>query len=626
MADMAVRRRRPARSAAEGEPTGGGAEKAGGSAPPAPEHLAATDGIRAVASVLIALFHGRWWLAQLVRDHEAVATPSSWLLGSLYVVVDVFLALSGYLTARSLLKAPEAAPILAPLRSRAWRVLPPLCVVMAAAAALFWGDRTWPRSYTRSEVNQHYAEAFVPGKEWQTTALASWPAHLVHLSSLVPVGGFLMHGWSVAVQYLCWLLSPVFCRACGLGRGSRLPWLVAALAAVHAALRAWMWTRLATFGAPSPLAKYLQFSFYVSAPARALAFVLGAGVAWMVRRRPGAVRWLRSGAPGALAVRAAGWSCLAASVAVNVVWEHWRGHPGGGGDGADQAAVYVLLHPGGALTSVGWTWLLLAVVADVPLLGAAPDRPADAEPRPGSAAPAATPLTRCLSSRLFAPLSRASYWLYLLHPVLFSVLLPRPHALMPASRLRIPVPVGYGLATTHASYAAASGHPLHPASSPSAAAVTLPSAQQGWVPAEQSHWLVAEAARRGLQEGPPLLAWASAADWAAVLAAAVAASALLAVGLEAAVERPAAALLRRLWAASPAPAWASAGLLDTYHGILILVLPVAHALAHAVWLTQISGDVEPALVDDLRASLANATRHAQAEAVAHAARWRGAVG
>jgi len=636
-------RRRPARAAAEETSPADGLQPspaARGRPPPRtgpadgvpPERLEAMNGLRTVASILIAMFHGRWWLSQLMREHEMFSAPGAWWLASFYVVVDVFLAITGYLTARSLLLGKDGG-FFESMRGRFWRIMPPLAFVLAVAAACFWGNRTWPRAYTRNEVDQQLAEAVDPGREWQGTNLGAWWTHLVHMCSLAPVGGFLIHGWSIAVQFLWWALFPLAFRTLSLGKGVRLPAAVGVFAVCHAALRGWMWWRLAQFESATALGRYLMFSFYVSAPARSLALGLGALAAWVALRRPALLVWLRGPSRAALASRLVGWALVALSLGLNCIWEFTFGMPAGAGRGWLQGCFYVLGQPGGSLTALAWVWVVVAAVADVPLIGSAygpgpaspppplPPPLPQGVPPPRSSAPPASSLTRCMAWRGFSALGRASYWLYLVHPVVFAVALPAAHFLMPASSLRLPVPSRHGLASMAAGLGAVSARAAMPL--PVLQMRGVPGSQIGWAHPAQVHWLAELAADRGLSEGEPLSPGARGAGLAAAMVLCVGLSALLAVGLEAAVERPCAALAKRVLAAAPAVDTVLGHAVDCYSAALALALPVAHGAVNIIWLTSITPESEAETMGAMADAVAAETVKRASEIAAERLAWMG---
>lgn len=601
-------------------------------------HLGAVDGLRALACLLIAGFHAQWWMAQLVRDQEATETHVSLILGGTFIVVDIFFAITGFLTARSLFRHSIVLTSVfdvcdrssaccsgwyANTRRRFWRIMPPLAVVLGAAAVAFGPhDQTWPRVYLRSETNQAISELFAPSLEYQGGGLAWWWTHLVHVSSLAPVGGFLMHGWSLSVQYLWFLTFPAVWAVLGLSKGSRLAWFVGLCAVGHAAMRLWMWQTLAAYPLPSPMAKFAQFSFYTSAAARIFPCALGAAVAWLLERELATVHWLRHDVgAAATATRVLATSSVIVVGGLNVVWEHTHGHPGGGGPAWQQGAAYTLCHPGGLLTAVAMAWLLLAAVADVPLLW--PPH-ASSVSRKSDTVASSVPLsmfTRAMLWRAWLPLSAASYWFYLLHPAVFSLAMPRPHFLLPVSQARVPVPPGYGLAVTPADYSMQlqPRSPLHPHSVPTIAAVTNAGLQAGWVPPYQAHWLVDEAVRAGLAEAPRVSQLARLTDMGAVMGGLVLVSALLALGLRSALELPSGRAVRA------APAWllgAVSWAVDAYHGVLLVALPLAHVSVNAVWLLFLNAAAEAGTERALRAAGQNASIAALAEHSAYDLRWR----
>jgi peptidoglycan/LPS O-acetylase OafA/YrhL len=562
---MELRRRRSSRAKRVPVDPEGGAEPLPqpGAEPLAesPGSLRGIDSLRVACSLAIAVFHSQWWLSMFLRDQEAVRTPGQWVASSLYFVVDAFFVLTGFLSARSLLSEPSSDDswtqrFAVPLRKRFWRIMPPYTLTILVALWLFWGDRTWPRAYMRSEVNQVLSETFTPGMEWQGTSIQSWWTHLVHLSGLAPVGGFLVHAWSIGIQYLFWLWAPVLWNCLGLSRGNRVPLAFAGWTVLHAAIRWGMWSKLSQFSEPTAMCKYLHFSFYTSIFARSYAIGCGALLAWLHKR----------GATCPPLLHLAGGAALTAVFVANIFWEHAFGHPEQV-PGWYQPWFYVLGKPGSLLSSLASSWLVWVFLS-------APDPPV-----------------------AVSQLAQSSYWFYLIHPVVYVLLFSRPHALLPSSSLALPVPTGYGLGVSHRDYNILNASsPLSPWSSPSIDAVTDASKQAGWIPPEQHHWL---------SQAKPHHTTASVSGsefWLSTVTA-IAVASLLALSLERSVEQTATAVFRRVYSSWPLLVPVIDTLVDAYNVALLVLLPLIHMGVHIVWFLSVHPDMERSSMAELQASL-----------------------
>lgn len=590
--------------------------------------LGSLDGLRAAAALAIAAFHGVCWAVMLLRNQESRRMLGAWGGASLYIVVDLFLALTGFLAALPLLKpkpspAPRGAPSrpkeesflacleccglrLAPLRRKFWRIMPPYMLVLGMGALLFHDNKQWPRSYTKSEGLQRLSELFGPGNDWMEASLPTAAANLLHLNSIIPYGGFLIHTWSLGVQYLFWVTFPTVWHVLGLGKGTRLPALALVMTFAHGAFRILCWAKLRTFGGPTDASGFLHFSFYVSFGARCLPMVYGALAAWVLYRAPALVRSLRANT-------AVGWTCRVCGIVFtamgltgNALWESSFGHPEEHG-GLHQALFYLLSKPGGTLCAAALAWWILAAVADIPVLLPASDRPAEpiaaegcrGAPSPGSE-PGSEPeswLTRVMSKDAWKPISAASYWLYLIHPIVYTIGMSAPHFAMPPSELRLPVPHGYGLAIPkEATTFEGMGHPLSAASMPTVAAVTNASVPMGWVPWEVDHWLARVASERGLEAKPHLdIIDLSVGGWLAI-ALGIWVSFLIAYGLTNLVEPWARRQLRLLWAACGCLGRVLDGVVDVYSFALFIALPILHVAVNGLWFLAVWPEDEEAII------------------------------
>jgi peptidoglycan/LPS O-acetylase OafA/YrhL len=568
---------------------------------------------------MIAAFHGICWVVIVIRDQERHVMFGSWAAASMYVVVDLFLVLTGFLAMRSAIGSKQRGRAVSPsvcawmgldlgsMRGKFWRLMPPYVTTMIGAMILFAGDRTWPSMYTRSEWSQRIGQLFGPGNDWQGASLGSAGANLLHLNSLVPYAGFLIHTWSLAIQYVWLLVVPSGVLAAHAAKPTARGALSVALwsAAATAVMRGVMWTKLSTFGGATDLSGYVHFSFYCALGARLLPLMLGAAIAILLAD-PEGWKAVRASLVGAAwqgwAVRVSMLLCCIGTFAGNTFWEYVFGHPEEH-SGVHQLLFYVVFKPGGVASSLVFAWLVLVAVGNLPLLLHAP---ADA-----ASATKQTWFVAALSHPVWKQPSRASYWLYLVHPVVFAATFAVPHLLMPASQLRLPVPLGYGLAIPRAALTLENAsHPLSPWSCPSVQATCDPSAQRAFLPREQEHWLLHHAAETGLAQADALTGVQLAVSaWGSVVIGLVI-SFSLAYGLEAFVERPASKWLKSSWRAFPAVAGAVDWLVDWYNAWLFATLPLCHAVMHLVWLFAIDPTQETAMLDNLKAGIANSSQMA----------------
>lgn len=616
--------------------------------------LGSLDGLRAAAALFIAAFHGVCWAVMLLRNQESRRMLGAWGGASLYIVVDLFLALTGFLAALPLLKPkssssrsaasrPKETSFLscleccglrfAPLRRKFWRIMPPYMVALAMGAIAFHDNKQWPRSYTKSEGLQRLSELFGPGNDWMEASLPTAMSNLLHLNSIIPYGGFFIHTWSLGVQYLFWVTFPTIWHVLGLGKGARLPALALLMTVAHGAFRIACWAKLRTFGGPTDASGFLHFSFYVSVGARCLPMVYGALVVWVLYRAPDLVRSLRGNS-------AFGWTCRICGIIFtvmgltgNALWESNFGHPEEHG-GLHQALFYLLSKPGGTLCAAALAWWILAAVADIPILLPVSDE-APAAPRtkegsvhdsPSSSAAAAPEswLTSFMSRDAWKPISAASYWLYLIHPIVYTIGMSAPHFTMPPSELRLPAPHGYGLAIPkEATTFEGMDHPLSAASMPTVAAVTNASAPMGWVPWEVDHWLARVASERGLEAKPHLdIVELSVGGWLAI-ALGVWLSFLAAYGLTNCLEPWATRQLRSIWGACGCVGRVLDGAVDVYSLAMFISLPALHVAVNGLWFFAVWPEDEGAIVTRFAAEAQGRANEARPLRAQEELTWRG---
>ncbi len=162
-----------------------GSAAAGSGAPSAGGHVRALDGIRAVAVVLVLLFHLR------------LPGFSSGFLG-----VDIFFVLSGFLITTLLLTEHERTGRISLSEfwaRRARRLLPALVILLLVVAAVTWAQGTFTE------------RASIRGDLLATTGyVANW--HLINTSSYfadIGIDSPLQHTWSLAIEEQFYLLWPL---------------------------------------------------------------------------------------------------------------------------------------------------------------------------------------------------------------------------------------------------------------------------------------------------------------------------------------------------------------------------------------------------------------------------------
>jgi peptidoglycan/LPS O-acetylase OafA/YrhL len=159
---------------------------------PAPAgHQDALDGLRAVAALLVLLFH----TASITGRFRNGYTPADWLLSRAEVAVPIFFTLSGLLLfrpwARSALEAVPGPRTLTYLWKRATRILPAYWLVVVAAMFLYAGSRlgdprTWIEYLTLTFIYDPHAQGLNGlDQMWSLAVEVSWYL-------LLPITGMLL--------------------------------------------------------------------------------------------------------------------------------------------------------------------------------------------------------------------------------------------------------------------------------------------------------------------------------------------------------------------------------------------------------------------------------------------------
>jgi peptidoglycan/LPS O-acetylase OafA/YrhL len=234
--------------------------------PPAAPHspgliqtrIAALDGVRGFAILLIIGFH--YYVIDGQFTKGSIAGYASSLLRLSWTGIDFFFVLSGFLIGGILLEAQDSPSYYQAFYiRRACRILP-LYLVIVTLHVL-----------TKSHLPQ-LGEP-VPAYVYTTLTQNIWVAVGGKLTSF-----WLLVTWTIATEEQFYLIAPAMIRKLS---KSRLP-LVVALSVVFALL-----LRIVLFAASGLDPR----STLVLMPARADAFMLGIGAAWLVRDERGA-RWL----------------------------------------------------------------------------------------------------------------------------------------------------------------------------------------------------------------------------------------------------------------------------------------------------------------------------------------------
>jgi len=222
--------------------------------------IAALDGVRGFAILLIIFFH----YYQIDGEFERGSIPA-YVLGLTRLTwtgIDFFFVLSGFLIGGILLEARDSPNYYRTFYiRRAYRILPLYGVIIA----LYWLTTPFLPSTGKPPV---------PSYTYLTLTQNIWVA----LGGKLAVSFWLLVTWTIATEEQFYLVAPAMIRKIS---ARRLPLLVAAAIVCALMLRLVLYNS-SLFDPRATL---------VLMPARADAFMLGIGSAWLVRDPRGA-RWL----------------------------------------------------------------------------------------------------------------------------------------------------------------------------------------------------------------------------------------------------------------------------------------------------------------------------------------------
>lgn len=366
-----------------------------------------------------------------------------------YIAVDGFLALTGFLSMWSILTSAHSTAILYGstssffrawwewMRRRWWRIMPALLLNLAIHCTLF-AKGTFPLAYVRNVDTRAMLARMMVDEEDPYIAAgmcsglcnAAW-GPLLHVANYMPWGGTQIWLWSLSVQFSVYLWVPLVARVAQAQHFRRLLAACAALYALHALVLTVGNVQLAHAGDGALFKDFLQFFYYANTWCRLPPVLAGALLGWL------AACWQaqRGQCKGAAILKVGGSTRLAA---VSLVQEWVASTPA-------KLALAAVALPSLAYTAVrsfgsGHAYSLVeALCLNAGSIGAAVTW---AVILAFVLLPGAWPAW--VHARLQTPwllhLANFTYEAYLVHPVVFQLLLSSPYLMMPASEVPIPAP------------------------------------------------------------------------------------------------------------------------------------------------------------------------------------------
>ena len=455
-------------------------------------HTTALDGLRSIANLWIIAFHSLCFMINWMCRHEfqAIAkvtwscwhfphcgsnphccapspapptAQSQWLLSIGYLVVDAFLVLTGFLLGLQFMRKAAKASVALSKRaadgdSRAsalertsaasdeqagccsrhegsWyrrfvRIMPPIALALVLHCLVLFPGCAYNLGSIRNDSRASFARFMAEDASCATNGCELWWTHLLHLQSIAPYGGTLIHTWNLTTQYtFFYLLFPLVARVLALHKSWRLPAFVTVVLALGSLARAVTHVHLRMLPAGGVFLGMTGLWWYMHPFNRMGVLYIGVLLAWILhswhtghnQTARQAVDWLLSAATLPTALRCLAPAAFVAFLALTAP------------DAALAPSIdwHMLVHVGSIGSALAWSWLVGVLVLGAPLL------------RSHKTPQAATPpsmATQVLAHKAWRPMARLSYLAYLLHPMLQLLLYRDPALLMPDSTMPLPVP------------------------------------------------------------------------------------------------------------------------------------------------------------------------------------------
>lgn len=328
----------------------------------------ALDGLRALLNMWILVFHSMYLMMYFLPKQELdTLVGSTWVVQHGYLAVDGFFVLTGFLLAVPLVQSLRSAE---PIRTveylkrdyanRMVRIMLPYLLTAALYCFVIAAPGAYRTGLVRLAPARDMFTRFFGDAEFVDNSSGMSPANILHLNMLMPFNGFLIHTWSVGVQYHAYLWLPAAMIWLRVRSWRRCVALAAVAIAAMSALRVLGQWHQSKFEAGGVINTVLELWWYSNTLLRLPAILVGVVAAWLAHDSILPV-WLSQRSVGSYAAHAAMWSLTAAFFPVNTGWrsavgdyryeQHWL-----------HSLFFGFLSVGSVLSGVVWAWIILCAV------------------------------------------------------------------------------------------------------------------------------------------------------------------------------------------------------------------------------------------------------------------------
>jgi peptidoglycan/LPS O-acetylase OafA/YrhL len=316
----------------------------------------------------ILVFHSMYLMMYFLPKQELDAlVGSTWFVQHGYLAVDGFFVLTGFLLAVPLVQLLRSAE---PIKTaeylkrfyakRMVRIMLPYMITAALYCFVVAAPGAYRTGLVRLAPARDMFTRFFGDAEFVDNSSGMAPANLLHLNMLMPFNGFLIHTWSVGVQYHAYLWLPAAMIWLRVRSWRRCVALAAVAIAAMSALRVLGQWHQSKFEAGGVINTVLELWWYSNTLLRLPAILVGVVAAWLAHDSS-LPRWLSQRSVGSYAAHAGMWLLTAAFFPVNTGWrsavgdyryeQHWL-----------HSLFFGFLSVGSVLSGVVWAWIILCAV------------------------------------------------------------------------------------------------------------------------------------------------------------------------------------------------------------------------------------------------------------------------
>jgi peptidoglycan/LPS O-acetylase OafA/YrhL len=328
----------------------------------------ALDGLRALLNMWILVFHSMYLMMYFLPKRELDGlVGSTWVVQHGYLAVDGFFVLTGFLLAVPLVQSLRSAEPIKTVEylkryyaNRLVRIMLPYLLTAALYCFVVAAPGAYRTGLVRLAPARDMFTRFFGDAEFVDNSSGMSPANVLHLNMLMPFNGFMIHTWSVGVQYHAYLWLPAAMIGLRVRSWRRCVALAGVAIAAMSALRVLGQWHQSKFEAGGVINTVLELWWYSNTLLRLPAILVGVVAAWLAHDSSLPL-WLSQRSVGSYAAHAGMWLLTAAFFPVNTGWKnavgdyryehHWL-----------HSLFFGFLSVGSVLSGVVWAWIILCAV------------------------------------------------------------------------------------------------------------------------------------------------------------------------------------------------------------------------------------------------------------------------